>query len=449
MKRIYTKLIVVIMQLLMAVSVAVMSSYAWMVLSSNPAVEGIQITIGGGNTILVAADLQREVDGVVYHYPDTFSDTLNFSQHEGYRYLADLVGLTPVSTADGINWFLPAYYDLPDEEVQDGQVLSGILKDIDQFTLDSSLQYTNLTGENAELAEEGSYIYLDFWVTSPGEDYTLRVSTGEDGSGSFAIGLQQAEKTESGYTLMTDSSAAASSVRVGFLVNPNDIVDSTMKIYQNAPSFSDRFRRLKGTYAEPGEIGKDSANYRFTIYEPNGDAHTGHVAVADGNYAITEPIGIVDGQVRKVSVWDRLTVQKRSDWANSLTGVGTQLEQRFQTALLAPEYQGLSAAELSKKFYEEYLGEQVAPYVEKGAFVRSTQNLYSAVVNNAVGAEYLTEGFTAGATEDVYIVKLEKDVPQRIRLFIWIEGEDVDCVNSAIATAFAFRIELAGSNMDA
>ena len=56
--------------------------------------------------------------------------------------------------------------------------------------------------------------------------------------------------------------------------------------------------------------------------------------------------------------------------------------------------------------------------------------------------------YIAGATDDVYIVKLEKNVPQRIRLFIWLEGEDVDCVNSASASAFAFRIELAGSNAD-
>lgn len=448
MKRIYTKLIVVIMQLVMAVSVAAMSSYAWMVLSSNPAVDGIQITIGGGNTILVAADLHKEVDGVVYHYPDVFQDTLNFGQHESYRYLDELVGLTPVSTADGVNWFLPAYYDLSDIEVQDGQVLSGTLKDIDEFTLDDNLKHANLTASDTEQAEEGSYMYLDFWVTSPGEDYTLRVSSGEDGNGSFAIGLMKAEETENGYTLMTDNSGAASCVRMGFLVNPNEITDSTMKVYQNQPSFSEQYRILRGTYTEPNGSQVHSVDYRFTVYEPNGDAHSTQSAVADGCYAVTEPIGMIDGQAEKISIRDRLTVQKRSIWAASSVGDGTQLEQRFQTALMDTKYQGLSAAELTKKFYEEYLGNQVSPYVEKGDFVRSTQNFYNAAVNGTVGAEYLAEGFTAGATNDVYIVRLEKDVPQRIRLFIWIEGEDVDCVNSAIASAFAFRVELAGSNLD-
>ena len=437
------------MQLLMAVSVAVMSSYAWMVLSRNPAVEGIQITIGGGNTILVAADLQKEVDGMVCHYPDVFRDTLNFGQHESYQYLNELSGLTPVSTADGIHWFLPVYYDLTDKEVLDGQILSGTMKDISEFTLDDNLEYANLTGSDTELAEDGSYMYLDFWVTSPGEDYTLRVSMGEDGSGSFAMGLPQVEETENGYVLATEEGGAASCVRMGFLVNPNDIVDNTtMKVYQNEPSFSERYRKLRGAYAEPGGYRVYSDDYRFTVYEPNGDVHSNQISVADGNYVVTEPVGLADGQVRKVSIRDRLTVQKRSIWADSPVGTGTQLEQRFQTAQLGANYQRLSAEELTQKFYKEYLSSQVSPYVQRGVFVRDTQNLYSAAVNGIVKEEYLAEGFTAGATDDVYIVKLEKDVPQRIRLFLWIEGEDVDCVNSAIASALAFRIELAGSNMD-
>lgn len=72
MNRIYRKLIAIIFALVLSVAVVVMSSYAWFVLSGNPAVTGIQVAIGGGNTILVAADVQQEVDGVVYHYPGRF-----------------------------------------------------------------------------------------------------------------------------------------------------------------------------------------------------------------------------------------------------------------------------------------------------------------------------------------------------------------------------------------
>ena len=446
MRKIYTKLIAVIFELALAISVVVMSSYAWMVLSGNPAAEGIQITIGGGNTILVAADLTKEVGGVVYHYPDTFRGTLNFGQHESYRFLNDLGNLTPVSTADGLNWFLPAYYDLTDQEVLDGTVLSGSLKDIDEFRLDDTLKYANLSNAEEELAADGSYMYLDFWVVSPGEEYTLRVSSGEDGNGSFAIDLMQAEEKSEGYTLVSASSAAEC-VRVGFLVNPDEVTDNTMKIYQNEPSYSEQYRKLRGAYMEPEGDQVYAFDYRFTVYEPNGDSHS-NAAVANGSYAVTRPIGLAGGKAYQADIRDRLTVQKSSTWKTAENGVGTQIEQRFQTALREPSFQGVPESELAEKFYSEYLGDQVSPYVEQGRFLKKTETLYQAVAGSVAGAEYLTEEYVAGATDDVYIVRLEKNVPQRIRLFIWLEGEDIDCVNSASASSFAFRIELAGSNME-
>ena len=111
MNKIYLKLIAISMTLILSVTVVGMSSYAWLVLSGNPTVTGIQIAIGGGNTILVAPDMTTVVDGATYHYPGPFSDTMNFSRYDSYAYLNDLAGLTPVSTADGVNWFLPEYYD--------------------------------------------------------------------------------------------------------------------------------------------------------------------------------------------------------------------------------------------------------------------------------------------------------------------------------------------------
>ena len=42
------------------------------------------------------------------------------------------------------------------------------------------------------------------------------------------------------------------------------------------------------------------------------------------------------------------------------------------------------------------------------------------------------------------LIKLERNVPQRIRMFIWLEGQDVDCVDSVRSSNFAVNIELAG-----
>lgn len=450
MKKIYTKLIVIVLQLVLAVSVVAMSSYAWMVLAGNPAAEGIQITIGGGNTILVAADVSETVGGVTYHYPGAFSDTLNFGQNKGYEYLNTVGALTPVSTADGLNWFIPEYYDPSDPEVQSGAVLSGTMRSIQEFSVDQFLEHANLSAEEEKLIREGSYIYLDFWVVSPGQDYTLRISTdiNDDSGGSFVMDLPDVVEAGDSYTLSSGSSGAAACVRVGLLTNSDDLIDDTMLHYQNSIAFNEMYRKLRGAYTEPNSGWQVySSDYRFTIYEPNGDTHNG--SAANGTYVVTSPIGLVNGTARLMDISDRLTVQLSSLWTMAQIGSGTQLEQRLQTALLEPAFSGLSAEAVTAKFYNDYLAGQVTPYVTTGLFVKNTANLYTAAAGGTVLDSYLTgENRLAGATDDVYIVKLEKNVPQRIRMFVWLEGQDVDCVNGVSASSFALRIELAGSNME-
>ncbi len=444
MKRAYAKLFLTLMSLIVSVVMVVSVSYAWMVLSKSPVAEGIQVTIAGGNTILIAPDQVQTVNGTVYHYPGEFDGTLNFARNDNYAYLSEISDLTPVSTADGINWFLPTYYDLMDPEVQNGTMLSGTMKPFDQFVLDNTLAYANISRDEVKQASNGSYLYVDFWVVSPGGDYTLRVSTGDEFGGSYVIGLPQAVKEGEGYALSTADNHAEACVRVGLLADPEYITDDTMWYYQNSRAFSSQYSRLRGTYLEPGS-GEGGSGGRFTIYEPNGDTHPTD-RNSEGEYWITRPLGLVDGVATEVNVAGHLTVQTTTSWAAAQIGEGTQLEQRFQTALFEPSFQNLSGEELTRKFYNDYLGLQMAPYVNTGWFVQNTRNLYARESFGSVDAVFLSDGYTAGATDDVYIVELERDVPQRIRMFIWLEGQDADCVNRAEASSFAVRLELAGSN---
>ena len=73
----------------------------------------------------------QKVKGSVGDY--FFHIYMNFSRYTTYSYLNDLAGLTPVSTADGVTWFIPQYYDYSDAEVRQGTALSGMLKDFDEF----------------------------------------------------------------------------------------------------------------------------------------------------------------------------------------------------------------------------------------------------------------------------------------------------------------------------
>ena len=437
MRKIYIKLIALSLMLVLSVSMVVAVSYAWVVMSTSPEVSGIQVTIGGGNTILVAADLTRQIDGVTYHYPDQFDDKLHFGQHESYQFLQDIKSLMPVSTADGINWFLPEYYDGSDKQVREGKVVAGQLKDISQFTLEHNLAHANMTDVDEDTLSEGSYVYLDFWVVSPGTDCTLRLSVptveGDNSGGSFLLEQPRPVKEDGSYQLKLHNSQAAAMFRVGFLADSNFVQDDSMRYYIESPGYDEDYRILRGFYAEPGVFQFAHGSERFTIYEPNGDYHPG-MEELEGKYLVTNPIGLEKNVPTPVSVLDRVTVQKKSDWI-TLDNGQTMLEQIFQSAVMGKEM--LENNELKDYFYDTYLQGQVEHFVQKGAFIK-----HSAGLTEGIPLDLLTQ---AGATEDVYIVKLERNIPQRIRMYVWLEGQDADCTNLMQASGMMLNLEFAGS----
>lgn len=451
MKKTLLKLSAAAMSLVLAVTVTVVASYAWLTLSESPSVQGIQIAIGGGNTILLAADVVKTEDGVEYHYPGAFSDTLNFSQYEAYEFLSELGGLAPVSTADGVNWFLPDYYDAEDEEVLSGEAQRGQLKPAVEFLQETDLTHANLTADQQELIAQGSYVCLDFWVVSPNADYELRVSVGEDGTGTFLIGLPEpvqvdtnGDGIEDALTLTAPAAGTAASARVGFLVNEDKLIDNSLFYYLGSDDYNTQYASLKGAYPAQGE-GAGAGETRFTIYEPNALLHVDEEQ--NGAYLVTNPLGVEDGAVQQVNVSDRVTAQGNNTWLQNESGTGIFLEQMFQTAIAGQEFRELIQQDLMDEFYREYLQQQVAPYVHGANFVKSTTNLFRLESQGTVTDENVEAVGFAGATDDVYIVRLEKNTPQRIRMFVWLEGLDSDSVNIAEASGFALNLELAGSTI--
>lgn len=434
MNKMVVKLLAAVLMLSIAVVMVATITYAWTTLSSAPVAEGVQITIGGGNTILIAVDKSQTVDGKTYHYPGHFGDQLNFVQYKEYDYLKDLAALRPVSTADGVNWFLPEFYDISDPEVQNGEASVGQLKPFSGFTLDDDLTYANRTDSTGK----GQYLYLDFWVVSPGSDYTLHMSTGDDNGGSYLIELMQAVKNDDGsYSLTESAGHMAASARIGFLVNEDVAEDNAMLLYQRSPYFSGRYNMLRGRFGDAENVWFSTSS-RFTIYEPNGDLHPNG---ENGTYTVTKPIGLDGGTITLCDIRDRLSVSATNCWKQT----GIRLEDIFKVAITGKDIS--SPEEAESELYQDYLQGQVMPYVERAAFFKNTADLYSYCTHNgSADAEALSSLQMAGATEDVYIVKLEKNVPQRIRMFVWIEGQDVDCSFDAQTAGFALSVELAGSH---
>ena len=366
------KITAAVLLVLAAASLVGAATYAWHILSVAPEAGGMQITIGAAKVIQVAPDVAA-ADGS--HAPGTFGDTLDITKDANYSYLNKLAGLTPVSTADGVHWYLPQYGDAADGT--EGPTA---------FTEEKDLAHANVTDET--VAQEGSYYYMDFWVSAP-EDFNLRLAAGDSKSaGSYALTLPLPQKSAEGVWALDYNAglAAQKCLRLGFLTG----LDSD-----------------EGT--------------SFLIYEPNG--------TDGGTYTVTTPQSAA-GETGDVH--DRLTVQKTSQWKpESLNDAFARFLESADEGLLNKD-----ALAVARQFYTEKLNGQYRPYVTSGQFYQRAADLYENAENAPI----------SGAATDGVILRLKANQPQRIRLFVWLEGQDADCINDAQNALLGIHLELAGSD---
>lgn len=459
LKKTHSKLIASGFLLLVALILVVTTSYAWMTLSDSPALTGVQINIGGSNTIKIAPDVTEEMDdGTMVHYPGLFQENFDFSQYKEYSYLKNLYGLTPVSTADGIHWFMPK---------EDAQLEIKGNSSLADFAVDKTLSHANIltTSDDADaLAEGGSYVYVDFWLVAP-MDCNVRVSIGSADEGSYLIGLPEVVSdvtTDTGFSLEQEPGQVDTCARVGFLTN-TDTVDekAAMEAYKDSDCYSNNYKSLKGIYQESDVVADEELEYDFLIYEPNGLVHDEegvsyilgkdgltYVSCSNGEYAYTKPIGYdADGNVALMDISDELTVQLENSW--KLAGEGqTMISQIFQSMIYDQDLTGMSEDEVAQLFYAKMMQKGFSEYVNRGKFFQSTKMLYYAGNGTTATENGMNTLTRSETTSEAVIVKLERDVPQRVRMYVWLEGQDVDCVRQAASEYFALGIELAGSTQD-
>ena len=108
----------------------------------------------------------------------------------------------------------------------------------------------------------------------------------------------------------------------------------------------------------------------------------------------------------------------------------------------------LTAEQAAELFYAKYLQGQYSFLVQKGHFFPKSATLSTQLdpTTRTIESTVLNTYETAGATEDAVIVRLQRNVPQRIRVFIWLEGQDADCTGAAENLRFAVNLQLAGAN---
>lgn len=418
----HIKILASALLIVLSLSMLVMVTFAWYVMSTAPEVSGMQIKIGS-DTIRVAPDCKDESG---QHYPGAFQGVL---ETDTKAIPEDFWGLIPVSTADGKHWFSATYESLE----------NGGDQKTDEYLEDTTLSSANLT---ARPKSGGNYLYLDFWVVAP-KDYDLRVSTATQGSGqsgSYVKVFPQVKMDAArNYSLDETQRQAESSLRIGFLVN-EDVVSG--ESYKNSTNHDSAYKILKGEYQKPGEA-LPTSQTSFTIYEPNCDWHAD--TESNGHYNQTLPLAWKGGKVQPVtleSVQTKLAAQTSATWTRTDDGTQTKLSQALQTAMLEAKVtkRGVTDAQSAGEYLlNQHLKGQLSGYITSGQFIENTGTL-----KDGTSLTDMTDMDKAGATTDAVIVSLKKNVPQRIRMFVWLEGQDIDCTNEAALKTLLLNLELAG-----
>ena len=453
------KLIAAAAMLIIALVLLVATSLAWFTISTNPEISGFNVNLYSARTVLLSLD------------NETYTEALDLS--EKFNKLAPL---KPVSTVDGLNWFLPTYDNI-----------TGELNPARHFELDDNLTYANIlyideaTGKPLEgkakldAMDNGYYVYTDFYMKTEEEKADVRLSfsnpvayyteeyNDEDTSndGTFVLPSYKLDNSTGSLKAVNISKGAERSARIGFLIEPD---------YTGTP--------LAGTAKDPGapltkdisfvdfdeEIEENPYINRFIIYEPNSDNRTSiekphktepeidnlsnryiidydfdNTTYTQGLYYETLPIRYVDNTtyqpVRLNSdnvTKTQLVVQKSSFWMID------NLTQTMQQAYAAGTPKWWSSKDVQYPF---------------GSFENTTK-IYNKLQPSSIGGT--GQGIELTADDEMQpsygsdvILRLYKDTPIRIRMFVWIEGQDIDCWNDISAGGFVVNLEFGGETIEA
>lgn len=381
MKKVSLKLIVSISGILLAVTMLLGASYAWLTVSVTPEVRGLVIQIVPSG---------KEIPFELSIDYDTAKENATWTTQ---LHLTDLIKnytLRPISTADGEHWYLPRY---------------NAKGDINGFWEVDLADCANRAN-----TEDNYLVYTDVWVKTRNEDtpqdmllsYPIsKAGDTENYYGSYV--LWEPTWDEEGNLRTNDAMA---SLRIGFRFMEEDTQGSglgELYVYEpNADMRSDDFgETLKvEPHYQMGEL-----TYIYTDPNFNNLVKKYEDSYEEGTYYSTlvpkyEPDAEDDWILvdLRQQLGDRLIVQKTSYWAEGTLKNGQKITSRN---------------------------------------VSNIGKFYTIGTNGSFGKEL--EPVNGEALTTVSHGKVQK-----MRIYIWLEGQDIDCWNQIVEGNIYANLEFMG-----
>lgn len=381
------KLLTATFSLIIAIVLLSMGTFAWYTLSQNPEVSGISVSFNSDGKewpFEVSQDYGTAGENA------TWGKILyiDLDKTEGI--------LRPISTYDLINWYVPEYS------------MDGSVNNLSRVSMTDIANKPYVEGEESQ---DGNYIvYKDIWVRTRDADnsYDLRLNNpakdpsskkpiideGETNFGTYVLWTPTWDDEENKLKLQDD---LMSTIRIGFQVFPEGSEDETQaKVFIYEPNcnlhnglgseanLQSEVYYVYGTGADAKQIGQYSLGSNATVTnvpKKNGTSYT-----------------MVSQMVENTGANHYVIRQKKSSWNTaSFTSVN-------------------DIQDINSNYIKEI-----------GDFINAS--------GSVINAPY--SGLPSMAT-------IDKGHPRHIRIFFWIEGQDVDCWNQVSGGTMFANFEFRG-----
>lgn len=388
------KLALAAVSLLAAFAVLASGTFAWFTLSADKVEQGITIYLKG--------------EGDEWPFEFALSPTGEFTKDlrvfSNFAKNGDISGgartvLRPITTSDGKNWYLPNYG-------YSGGVIgfrlagSATGENGDFGTIGANLTNPSNNAIDSELDENSGlnyFVYFDIWVRTRDEKeaHELKISNPlatstifdyETHYGTYVVSLPVAQNDGS-FAITEKGENASCCVRLGFLV-----------------------------YGE-GEDGGD----KFIIYEPNADKRSSRGAIEVGGQDIVYVSSDNQGGGTGVSTRASETEYKEGQVYDTLLPI-TQAD---GSIIINNSKQSDTIVQLKSSWNAASVAAISLPDFPDSRCLTTGQ-----FTNTYTGRESLSGIDTIPITTVSYNDENgEKAAPKHIRVFMWLEGQDIDCWN--------------------
>lgn len=362
------------------------AAYAWFSISTAPEVRGISV---GVTRTGKEYPFELSLD-----YGEKGEQAAWTTQLHLDALLGKMNTLRPVSTCDGQNWYLPIY---------------GANGNVTGFSrIDNVAEYSNLTDANTNY-----FTYADLWIRTrdPDMDYQVKLSNPLD------LDSVKAEGRETDFGT--------------YALNEPVWKDGQMKLYDDAMTC------LRIGFQFMDDLGEPEG--MFYIYEPNADMRSqgmkAFVQSNQGQQKGNDTIGYLFSQA--VEEGDAITADRYvKEYAGKSLVFDTQVPSRTVgsdgeetdsfTMVSQGEREGTVLIRQRKSSWKEGLTKE------------------SKISSKAIGAIGAFIDKDMEVAETPPMTTLTENIVKKLRLYIWLEGQDIDCWNQIAGGSIYANLEFTG-----